>query len=132
MGEEFNDFLDLGDHSNLELSRDVEVQSHSRVFMFLASSDLHLARAVFKESLISALEPIFHLCDDGSADMADFQIVDMPYNGELFSLYDLIGNTGIIGIDFETDRFQVFDKALVVLKQRSLHDAIQSIEEADV
>ena len=86
-GEEFNNFLDVGDHGNLELSRDVKVQSHSEVFMFLASSDLHLARAVFKESFISALEPICHLCDDGSTDITDFQIVDMPHNGELSFLY---------------------------------------------
>ena len=111
LGEEFNDFLDvLGDHSKLELSRDVEVQSHSKVLMFLASSDLHPARAIFKESLIGALERICHLCDDGSADMTDFQVVDMQYNGELFSLYDLVGNPGIIRIDFETNRFQILDK----------------------
>ena len=126
MGEEFNAFLDVGDHSNLGLSRDVEVQSHSEVLMFLASSDLHLARVVFKESLISALEPICHLLDDGSANMTDFQIVNMSHNGELFSLYALVGNSRIMRIDLGTNRFQILDKALVV-KQSSLHDAIQSV-----
>ena len=51
--------------------------------------------------------------DDGSADMADFQVVNVPYNGELFSLYNLVCNTGIIRIDFETNRYQSLDKALV-------------------
>ena len=101
--------------------------------MFLASSNLHLAGAVFEESLIGALEPICHLGEDGSADMTDIQIVDMPHNGELFSLmYGLVCNTGIVGIDFEYDRlFQVFDKALTI-KESGLHDAIQCVEETNV
>ena len=128
--EQLDSLFDVGDHCDLEFTAgDIKVQSHSEELMFLSSGDLHFTRTVIKEPLTCTPEPICHLGDNSSADMADFQILSVPYNGALFSLDNFVGNTiRIVRVDSETTNgFQILDKALAI-KQSSLCDAIESWE----
>jgi hypothetical protein len=46
--------------------------------------------------------------------MAGFQIVDMPRYCVLFAFDDLVGNAGIIGIDFKSNGLNILLELLVI------------------
>ena len=104
------DLLDIWNHGNLDFAINGIVECHAKVLMNLASTDFHFSRAIVEESFIGALQPIGHLGKGVRTDMADFEIVNVPDDCQLFLFNDLIGDARIIGIDFETNGLEVVTK----------------------
>jgi hypothetical protein len=89
--------------------------------------DCHSTRAIIKETFISALQPFCHSGEDGWFLVADFQIVDVPHNSELFSFDVFVGNPWVLRVDCKANGLQISDTMLVVEKS-GFHDAIEGIE----
>jgi hypothetical protein len=121
--------LYVGNHGDLNLTRESEGQGHAKRAVDLATGNLHCTGAIIKESFLGALQPIRHFGHDSWLGMADFQIGNMPNTLLVFDI--LLGNLRIIGMDFRTNRHKVFDKILIVEKS-SFHNSIKSIQKTDI
>jgi hypothetical protein len=63
---------------------------------------------------IDLLLPFQEFIINGTVNVAGFQIINMPRYCVLLAFDDLVGNTGIIWIDFKSNGLNILSKLLVI------------------
>ena len=72
------------------------------------------------------MEPLNVVGDDLLAAMQCLDVIHMLHEGELLAANQLVGNTGVIWVELETNAMDIGDKMLVI-EQCGSHYAIHGI-----
>ena len=67
-----NDFLHKWNHLDLELTRRLKVEHHTKEFVQFSSGNLHLTLAVLKNLFEIGSEPVDEAVDGGGVNMTNF------------------------------------------------------------
>ena len=74
--------------------------------------DLPLSDFKFSNGSVGVSDPLNELVLDIGVHVAWNQIINMPQGGDLFSVDQLIGHTGITWVHFKVTDFQILDQLL--------------------
>ena len=77
------------------------VKCHSKILVFLASIDCHLASSVFKNTFVFLLQRFDQFVVDFRVDMANLAVINMPAYSLLVVVNHAVGDAWIIWVDLE-------------------------------
>ena len=88
-------------------------------------------QSIMKDTFIGLVEPLDVAGDDLLIAMRSLDVIHMPHKGKLTSVDLLVGNTGVIRVELETDAMDIGNETLIV-EQCSPHYTIHGIEDPHI